>query len=316
MTTTSKQIEWARLHEPFPADDVEWRLQQVGKNERGFWGKCLAYITNRAIMERLDSVIGPGDWRNEFTGGPSGGVLCGISVRVDGEWVTKWDGAENTDIESVKGGLSNAMKRAAVQWGIGRYLYDLEEGWANCHADQKQGRFQGKTKENQYFSWDPPELPAWALPGGAGKPSGTAPTPKAPRPTREQPKPSEEPAGDFDRAAFLASVASGKQAKGRTWNELLTDEDGRGYVRWAVQKMARLSFDQKQALDDALNKVLASPVTVVQLQDLLNTAARVQAITIEESAKVEQVIDRADPDELARASAWLNLQIEKKKLQP
>ncbi|MGH7576528.1 MAG: Rad52/Rad22 family DNA repair protein [Longimicrobiales bacterium] len=34
-------------------------------------------------------------------------------------------------MESVKGGLSAATKRAAVEWGIGRYLYGIEEGWAN-----------------------------------------------------------------------------------------------------------------------------------------------------------------------------------------
>lgn len=41
------------------------------------------------------------------------------------------DGAENTDIEPVKGGLSDAYKRAAVKWGIGRYLYDMEAAWVD-----------------------------------------------------------------------------------------------------------------------------------------------------------------------------------------
>lgn len=51
----------------------------------------------------------------------NGGVECGISIKIDGEWITKWDAAENTQVEAVKGGRSGAMKRAAVQWGIGRY---------------------------------------------------------------------------------------------------------------------------------------------------------------------------------------------------
>ncbi|WP_243664619.1 Rad52/Rad22 family DNA repair protein [Rhodothermus marinus] len=71
----------------------------------------------------------PENWRNEFRPGPGGGVLCGISIRIGDEWITKWDGAENTDIEPVKGGLSSAMRRAAVQWGIGRYLYRLPNQW-------------------------------------------------------------------------------------------------------------------------------------------------------------------------------------------
>lgn len=51
--------------------------------------------------------------------------LCGISVKIDNEWVTKWDGAENTDIESVKGGISSSFKRAANMWGIGLELSDF-----------------------------------------------------------------------------------------------------------------------------------------------------------------------------------------------
>ena len=150
-----------RLAEPFPERDVEWRIGQVGKNGKGPWAKVLAYISNRAVQQRLDDVCGPENWQNEYKPGPSGGVVCGLSIRCNGEWVTKWDGAENTDIESIKGGLSDSMKRAAVQWGIGRYLYDLEEGWADINENGSH-----YTKD---FRWDPPRLPSWALPGANGK---------------------------------------------------------------------------------------------------------------------------------------------------
>ena len=123
-------MDLSKLKEPFPYEDIEWRLQQADKGKNGIWGKCLAYVTNRAICNRLDEVVGPENWKNEFKTGPDGGVLCGLSIKVDGEWVTKFDGSENTNIEAVKGGLSGAMKRAAsTGWGIGRYLYNLEESW-------------------------------------------------------------------------------------------------------------------------------------------------------------------------------------------
>ena len=152
-----------KLSEPFPYKDIEWRVQQSGisrKNEP--WLMVLAYVTNRAIMSRLDDVIGCFNWKNEYKEAPDGGVLCGISVHdpING-WITKWDGASNTDIESVKGGLSNAMKRAAVQWGIGRYLYNLEANFVNVHSDIYSGKYRVKIKDKQY-SWDPPELPEWA----------------------------------------------------------------------------------------------------------------------------------------------------------
>lgn len=164
--TMANEQELGRLRDPFAPDDIEWRVQQAGEKNGRPWARVLAYVTNRAIMDRLDEVVGPTHWRNEYVEGPAGGVVCGLSVlvaRADGsaEWVTKWDGAENTDVEPVKGGLSNAMKRAAVQWGIGRYLYDLEEGWATIHDG---GRFYAKTKEGKAFRWDPPTLPGWAVP--------------------------------------------------------------------------------------------------------------------------------------------------------
>ena len=157
-------IDWEALRAPFPADDVEWRLQSCGKKGDKVWALCLAYITNRAIQQRLDDVVGPENWQNEFTTGPHGGVICGISIKCGNEWVRKWDGAENTQVEAVKGGLSDAMKRAGYQWGIGRYLYKLEEGFAKVHDN---GAYRGKTKDDIWFKWDPPALPTWALPAGA-----------------------------------------------------------------------------------------------------------------------------------------------------
>ena len=158
-------MDLRKLKDCFEPNDIEWRLQQCGKTKEGkIWGMALAYVTNRAIMNRLDEVCGPENWKNEYIPAPDGGILCGISIKVGDEWVTKWDGAENTDIEAVKGGLSGAMKRAAVQWGIGRYLYDLEEGWIN---ESENGAHRGKTKDGTTFKWDAPKLPAWALPKGS-----------------------------------------------------------------------------------------------------------------------------------------------------
>lgn len=154
--------DFAKLAEPFPPEEVEWRFQRSGLDGENPWALVLAYITNRAIMQRLDDVIGVMNWKNEYTKGPEGGILCGISLWNDNQWITKWDGSENTEIEEVKGGLSGAMKRAAVQWGIGRYLYNLDSGYA-IFTDK--GKYKDKIKDSgKYYRWNPPELPAWALP--------------------------------------------------------------------------------------------------------------------------------------------------------
>jgi hypothetical protein len=160
-----------KLKEPFPETDIEWRLQSCGEKNGKFWGKALAYITSRAVQDRLDEVCGPDNWKTsiEKTGDT---YLCTLSIRVkheDGtyEWISRTDGADATDIEPVKGGISGAIKRAAVHFGIGRYLYNLDEGWADVCEN---GKLTGCTKEKKYFKWNPPKLPAWALPGGSGKP--------------------------------------------------------------------------------------------------------------------------------------------------
>lgn len=161
-------MELNKLDEPFAPGDIEWRIQQSGKTGAGkVWAMVLAYVTNRAIMKRLDDVCGKAGWKNEYRDIPNnGGVECGISIKVGDEWITKWDAAEQTQVEAVKGGRSGAMKRAAVQWGIGRYLYDLEEGFAQISTEKSQGWNRAKLKDNTAFYWLPPPLPEWAIPEG------------------------------------------------------------------------------------------------------------------------------------------------------
>ncbi|MBW3627720.1 MAG: hypothetical protein KY464_00350 [Gemmatimonadetes bacterium] len=153
--------ELRRLAEPFAPDQLEWRVGRTGKGVRGAWVHVLAYQTSRAVMDRFDEVCGVENWANEFRAGPGGGVLCRIGVNIEGAgWVWKEDGAENTNIEAVKGGLSGAMKRAAVQWGVGRYLYGLEETFGLVH----QFGLYSAGKGGERFRWNPPALPDWALP--------------------------------------------------------------------------------------------------------------------------------------------------------
>ncbi|MCK4621265.1 MAG: hypothetical protein KAT62_03520 [Desulfuromonadales bacterium] len=159
------------LSRPFDPQYLEWRIQQSGISGGNPWAMVLAYVTNRAIQMRLDDVVGPAKWKNEYK--PDGdGFLCGLSIKIDDEWITKWDGAEKTSIEPMKGGLSNSMKRAAVQWGIGRYLYNLEVVFAVCKTvnsrrDSKNNyvSMKGDGKSRVGVDWETPNVPMWALPG-------------------------------------------------------------------------------------------------------------------------------------------------------
>ena len=128
------------LAKPFAPEDLEWRLQQTIADKQ--CGLAVPYVTNRAIQDRLDDVVGPENWHNEFKpwhgNGKKESQICGISIYFEGRgFVTKWDGAEDTDIEAIKGGLSDSMKRAAVQWGIGRVLYKMEPVWVSVNQRGK-----------------------------------------------------------------------------------------------------------------------------------------------------------------------------------
>jgi len=92
------------------------------QHRKGPGGKELAYITARDVMDRLDEVFKPEGWqtRYDYIGGR---MICYLSCKVKGEWITKADGADDTQIEAAKGGISDSLKRAAVLWSIGRYLY-------------------------------------------------------------------------------------------------------------------------------------------------------------------------------------------------
>lgn len=140
MTEKDTREMQAALAKPFAPEDLEWRLQNT--IEETMRGMAVPYVTNRAIQNRLDEVCGPENWYNEFkpwhSNGKKDAQLCGIAIYFEGKgFITKWDGAEDSDIEPIKGGLSDSMKRAAYQWGIGRVLYSLDTVWVDI---ERRGR--------------------------------------------------------------------------------------------------------------------------------------------------------------------------------
>lgn len=160
------------LAEPFPPEDIEWRVSRSWPKGDKIFCTVLAYITARAIMKRLDDVCGPENWRStpqEITELRPGtfSIQVGIAIRIGDEWVTKFDVSEPTNIEPAKGGYSGAFKRAGAQWGIGRYLYLLDEEFALTSYDKEKGWTYARLSDKHggtEFYWFPPKLPSWAIP--------------------------------------------------------------------------------------------------------------------------------------------------------
>jgi hypothetical protein len=109
---------FADLAAPFDPKEIRVRTQA---------GHQLSYITARTAMNRLDDILGPENWCDEYLPGQNS-VLCRLTITLpDGKTVTKCDAggyagmADSGDDD--KSGFSDAFKRACAKFGVGRYLY-------------------------------------------------------------------------------------------------------------------------------------------------------------------------------------------------
>lgn len=139
---------FAALAQPFGPDQVRHRSAGGGRQ--------LAYITARHVMIRLDEVCGPSNWWDEYTLLGEDSVLCRLSIRLpDGRVLTKQDAGGYAGMADAgdddKSAVSDALKRAAVKFGIGRELYG--DGVAHL--------FDGEVREaQQQHPHHPPTSPA------------------------------------------------------------------------------------------------------------------------------------------------------------
>jgi hypothetical protein len=141
----------ARLADYFDQSEVKWKPQTVKDNR----ALAVAYIDARCVMDRFDAVVGVAGWCDRYEIISDGGIVCTIGVKVGGEWIFKSDvGGESQqpdEDDRRKAAFSDALKRAAVHWGVGRYLYSLPRQWYDFDPRAKAFARQ-------------PALPAWALP--------------------------------------------------------------------------------------------------------------------------------------------------------
>jgi hypothetical protein len=147
----------AALAAPFSAAEVQFKPAVVQGNR----ALALAYVDARAVMDRLDDVLGIAGWRDAYRVLPDGCVMCRLSLLIGGRWLTKADVGSPSEQpdggDRTKAAFSDSLKRAAARWGIARYLGRLPATWADYDA-----------KKREFVR--PPVLPDTALP----KPVGAA----------------------------------------------------------------------------------------------------------------------------------------------
>lgn len=157
------QEKFKKLKDPFPEQDIEWRpgktkIDKAGKPK----AEVLAYVTARAVYDRLDDVFGPENWTATYVR-DADGVMCKLTILCDNRPVIKMDGSEHTQFEKYKGGISSALKRAASVWGVGRYLYSLPKMYAQFVPKFEPG-CEWMQIDGQFFAWKPPKMPTQFLP--------------------------------------------------------------------------------------------------------------------------------------------------------
>jgi hypothetical protein len=127
-----------RLAHPFDVTEVRWKPQTVN----GSRALVVAFVDARVIQDRLDEVVGVEGWQDHYECLPDGAVVCRLKVKLGNEWITKEDvggqSEQPDEGDRRKAAFSDALKRAAVKFGIGRYLYRLKPQWVDYDPKKRQ----------------------------------------------------------------------------------------------------------------------------------------------------------------------------------
>lgn len=152
----------------FDPQQISWK-PQITKGNKAL---AVAYIDARDVARRLDATCA-GEWSFRWElidrANVKGSLDISGTVREDvGEC---GDGPAG---ETLKAAVSDALKRCAVQFGVGRYLYYLPAIWVGYDETRK-------------CLTETPTLPDWARPAGppsqGGEPNPQPAPPQDPPPT-------------------------------------------------------------------------------------------------------------------------------------
>jgi hypothetical protein len=150
-----KNIDFEGLKKPF--NRVRFRPMMCYNSKI----TLVAYLDSRDVMKRLDDCVGATVWQCDYKE-IKNNLFCGIGIGN----VWKWDCGTESNMDKEKGESSDAFKRAAVRWGVGRYLYYLPKLVSEVlpsgeHYIKIQDKGTGKTITGYYNT---PRLPDWAYP--------------------------------------------------------------------------------------------------------------------------------------------------------
>jgi len=124
-----KELKFRELR----ADEIDCRVGTI--SDKGF--SLLLYKDARCDQNILDETVGAMNWQKhyEIIGGE---LFCTISIwdEEKNQWISKQDVGVESNTEAEKGRASDAQKRAAFAFGIGRSLYTAPFIWIKGNVEK------------------------------------------------------------------------------------------------------------------------------------------------------------------------------------
>ncbi|HEA66237.1 hypothetical protein LCGC14_0777920 [marine sediment metagenome] len=130
----------------------KWRVQSFSKRKPV--ASCVPYIDARTVMDLLDEVCSPENWQDDYKT-IDGKLFAGIGIcNPNGFFAWKWDCGVESKKEKEKGQASDAFKRAAVKWGIGRFIYTIDVQYVDANEKKTDSNYPYCIDARKQRIWD------------------------------------------------------------------------------------------------------------------------------------------------------------------
>lgn len=139
-----KQIQ-EQLKKEIP---YKWRVQSFSKHKPQ--ATCVAYIDSRDVQDVLDKHC---IWSDRYYS-VNGMLFCEITIYADGIEYKRSDAGSESNVEAQKGQSSDAFKRAAVKFGIGRFLYSKKMVYLKADAVKTSNNYPNVVDNNGQKVYD------------------------------------------------------------------------------------------------------------------------------------------------------------------
>lgn len=132
------------LADPIPVEFLPNSIMESKQKKGTYVAMAFGYVRVQGVLNHLDKVLGPENWSVDYEPleSPNPTFLCRLRVKVGFEWVEKSavGASDEKDGKAFKAAQTDALKRAAAAWGVGKFLQDIPKRWVACETYSKNGK--------------------------------------------------------------------------------------------------------------------------------------------------------------------------------